>query len=305
MFKKYLLFLFIFPEIVHSYTLPAINLGLSSFLDGGPLRQVPGWYYQNLVQYYTTDRFLNNEGQLLVNPSPHFDYVANGFQAIYLSQKDFFGLGNVGFDLTLPVVLSAHIQKNSLGITKARAGCADLLFGVFAQALPKFRKDGSARYVHRFEMVVSLPTGKNNLPLTTINPGNGLVYINPYWAGTYYFSPRFCTSWRLHYLWCSTNHKTHIKPGDAVHLNFSLEHQVRPHFWLGMNGYFLQQIKDSTLAGIPILDARERVLGIGAGFLHSFERRYTFVIVGNLYFETLVKNRTQGIKAIFRILKHF
>lgn len=302
----FIFFLASFNTTIFAYTLPAINLGSSSFLDGGPLRQIPGWYGQSYTIFYTTHRFLDERGKLLLGiPSPRYNLLANTFQLTYLSHKDFFGLGNFGFDITLPVALYSRIEKNQLGITSSGSGIGDLVVGVYAQALPIMRANGDPFYVHRLEFVAIFPTGIDKRPLKGINPGSGVYYIDPYWAATLYFTPRFATSWRLHYLWASTHHTTHIKPGDAIHWNWTFEYAIKPNFWVGLNSYFLQQIKESTLFGIPIPHSKERVLGLGVGWLYSLERQYAFVLFGNLYFETLVRNRTQGIKFVFRVLKHF
>lgn len=304
--KIFLIFLiFSFCQSVDGYGLPALGLGSSSFLDGGPLRQIPGWYFQFYSQYYATHRFLDAQGKLLGGvPSPRFKEWNTAYQLIYLSQKDIFGLGNFGFDIALPVVGYARIQPNSLGITSSGGGLGDLIFGVFAQALPVFRGDRPL-YVHRFEFVVSIPTGKNKLPLKTINPGNGVAFIDPYWSATLYFTPEFSASWRVSYLWVSENHKIHLKAGDAIHGTFAIEYEILTRLFLGINGYFLEQIKDNKLNGVKIPDSRERVVGIGVGGLYSFARRFASVLLANLYWETDVRNRTQGFRFFLRYLRHF
>ena len=287
------------------YGQPLINLGASSFLDGGPLRQIPGWYFQWVTQDYHSHKFVNNKGiSLCGNSCPQFDTWLTTYQFIYLSQKDFMGLGNVGFDVTLPVTFYSKIRPNSLDITSSGAGVGDLALGVYAQALPTYR-NGRPVYVHRFEFVASFPTGKDKRPLNSLNPGNGVYYLNPYWAGTAYVTPQFSISWRLHYLWSSTHHTTHFKAGDAIHANFALEYQATPYLYLGINGYFLEQISDNRLLGTKIPGSREQVLGLGPGFLFALRRRLATVIISNLYFETAVRNRAQGIKFIFRYYTHF
>lgn len=299
------IFCIFFSQNISGYGLPSLGLGSSSFLDGGPLRQIPGWYFQFYSQYYTTHRFLDAEGKPLGGiPSPRYNGWTTAYQFIYLSPKDIFGLGNVGFDITIPIDFYSHIQANSLGITSSGSGVGDLGIGVYAQALPVFRGERPI-YVHRFEFVAVFPTGKNKLPFKTINPGNRVYFLDPYWSGTLYFTPEFSASWRLYYLWVSENHKIHLKAGDAIHGTYALEYQFTQQLFLGINGYFLQQIKDNRLNGIKIPDSRERVVGIGVGGLYSFARRFASVLIANLYWETDVRNRTQGFRFFLRYLRHF
>lgn len=307
--KNIVIFIFLFLSAqqmkIIGYGLPLINLGGSSFLDGGPLRQIPGYYFQFISQDYHAHDYKGPKGHSLCdNNCPDFNVWLITYQLIYLSTQDVLGLGNFGWDATLPVTFYSRIEDNILNFRSAGAGVGDLALGVYAQALPTYR-NGRPVYVHRFEFVASFPTGKDNRPIQGLSPGNGVFYMDPYWAGTAYFTPEFSASWRLHYLWVSEHHTTHFKAGDAIHANFALEYALRSRFYLGINGYYLEQIKDHKLFGQSIPNSRERALGIGGGFLYALKRRLSAVIIGNLYFETLVRNRAQGIKFVFRYYSHF
>lgn len=297
--------LLLVPTQSMGYGLPKINLGASSFLDGGPLRQIPGYYFQWVTQDYDTRNFTDARGDSLCGRRcPHFNEWANSFQIIYLSQTDVLGLGNFGWDATLPFVCYSKIDQNNLGITSSGGGVGDLALGAYVQSHPIFRGDRPL-YVQRLEFVASFPTGQDKRPERSINPGNGVFYINPYWAATLYFTPRFSATWRLHYLWVSEQHATHFKAGDAIHANFVLEYALWPRFYLGINGYFLKQIKENRLFGVDIPDSKEQVLALGGGFLYALKRRFAAVLIANLYFETLVRNRAKGMKFVFRYYRHF
>ena len=52
-------------HLMNGYFLPAVNLGSSNFLDGGPLRPRPGWYWTQYGEYYYTDTYLDACGKSL------------------------------------------------------------------------------------------------------------------------------------------------------------------------------------------------------------------------------------------------
>lgn len=291
------------PRIT-GYGLPGINLGLSNFLDGGPLRPRPGLYYQHFFVNYNTHKFLNADGKPLLGlPSPHYNEVSTIAAITYQADARVFK-ALPGISVSLPIVLSSTISHNTLCLTNSGSGVGDLVIGGFLQWSPGEYRE-KARFVQRLEFDVKFPTGKNKSPRKSINPGDNVFCLNPYWAFTFYFTPRWATSWRLYYLWCGTNHSTHFKAGDAFHTNATMEFQAKPDLWVGINTYFLYQLKDNRINGVKIPNSREQVFGVGPGFLYAVHENYDLIFFGNLYFETLVKNRPQGITAVLRLFKYF
>lgn len=286
----------------NSYHLPSVPLGLNNILDGGPLREADGWYLNVLSRYYHTHSFLNACGSCLGGvSSPLYDIWAVSAQGIYQSNKQILH-GNVGFAAALPLVLYSHIEPNTLGITDAGSGFGNLFLGTYIQWKPVMHRE-RALFVHRLEFDVSFPTGKNHAPCKSINPGTRFFYIDPYWAGTFFFTPKAAISWRLYYLWCATNPRTNIQGGDTIHGNYSAEINPLKNLWIAINGYFLRQLKDSKFCRQPIPNSREQVVAIGPGALYLFSP--DDILFGYLYFEKKVKNRTQGISWVLRFLKHF
>ena len=289
-------------SILVAYHLPTVNLGQSNILDGGPLRAKPGLYWKEYLHYYHADKFVDGNGHLLGGvSSPTYDSLVLITQFIYQLKEKTLG-GHMGFNFFLPCVVASHVEKNQLGITTSGSGLGDFLTGIYLQFDP-IKHNGKPIFMNRLEFDVSFPTGKNKQPCKTINPGNRVFFINPYWAATLHFTTDWAMSWRLHYVWSTKNTETNIQAGNALHLNYDMEYQVLPKLWLGVTGYFLQQLSDSKLSGQNIAQSRERVLGIGPGLLYTFPHEYR--LSSYLYFETLAKNRAEGIRFVIRVIKHF
>lgn len=298
---SFVFYLFAYSNLM-GYDLPSVDLGLSNILGGGPLRALPGFYWYQYFQYYQSNKFLDGHGKLFGGtPSPNFKTFVIIPALVYHSLYPIFG-GHLGFSAAIPLVLHSKAAHNILEINSNGTGFGDLTFGPYIQWLPFMYKERQL-FIHRFEFDVTLPIGKNKSK-KFFNPGDGFFYISPYWAGTLYLHEHLALSWRLYYIWSAQSHKTNIKAGDAIDLNFSMECElITTRLWLAICGYFVKQLKDSAKDGVKIPHSREQVLGIGPGFLYFVNKK--FDILGYLYWETLARNRTQGFNAVLRFIWRF
>lgn len=297
------LMLVFYASQVKAYTLPRINLGANNILDGGPIRPNPGFYWQENIQYYHSDKLLNSEGNILGGgASPTINIVTLLSQMVYQAKPSRILRGAFGGVVSLPIVLSSNISCNNLGISDAGSGVGNLALGGYLQ-FNSLSYKSRPLFVHRIELDVFLPVGTNKYPEKTTNPAAIMTYIDPYWAATLFVSEKLAASWRLHYLWCAKNKKTNIQPGGTFHMNYSLEYNIFPHCWASVCGYYLKQLKNSKLCGIDIPDSKERIFAVGPGALYIFPKEY--FLFGYVYFEKLARNRPQGIRALLRLIKHF
>lgn len=288
---------------VLGYGLPHLGLGFSSFLDGGPLRPSPGWYWLEYAQYYSTHKFLDAHGQPLGGVrSPKFTFWSLVSELIYQSERVGPLHGSLGATLVVPAVLTSHLESNVLGIRDSGAGVGNLILGLYIQWEAIFYHERPI-FVHRLEFNVSLPAGKNREPCFNINPGNDFYFINPYWAATLFLTERWSLAWRLNYVWSAKNPATGIQAGDALFLNYGLAYEVVPKFFIGANGYILGQVRDNTLHGERIPNTREQVVAIGPGAIYAPSKDLYFI--ADLYFERHARNRPQGINFIMRFIKNF
>jgi hypothetical protein len=296
--------------VAMAYDQPAVNLGLTSFLDGGP-PSGPGFYYTQYVQYYTADKFNDGNGDGIPLPDPELDVWVIAAQFIYQSNQDLMLGGKWGINLIIPYIsLDASYAFPGPFPEDNGAGLGDILVGPFLQWDPIMGKNGPI-FMHRIEFQMIFPTGEYDQN-KEINPGSNYFSFNPYWAGTLFFTPKWTLSTRIHYLWNAENGDPNrqygladnTQAGQAIHLNFATEYEIIPKILrLGINGYYFKQITDSQVDGNDIDNSKEQVLGIGPGLLwHITKDDHLFF---NTYFESMAENRTEGDRFNLRYVHHF
>lgn len=288
--------------------LPSVNLGFTSFLDGGPPAG-PGLYFQEYIQYYSAGTFRDQHGDKTPLLGSVEAWVSLN-QLIYQSDQAILLGGKWGMDVILPLV-SLDVHPGKVPVLSASSGVGDILIGPFIQWDPIMGPKGPI-FMHRIELENLVPSGSYNTN-RALNPGSNFYSFNPYWAGTFFILPEWTATCRVHYLWNAKNDDPNrtffpgasdTQAGQAMHINFASEYEALPkQLRLGVNGYYLKQFTNSEVDGHGIPNSREQVLGVGPGALYSFSQNDHLFF--NAYFETQAENRPEGVRVIGRWTHHF
>jgi hypothetical protein len=296
---------------VQAYDLPAVNLGATSFLDGGP-PSGPGLYFSQYIQYYTSDKFEDISDAAAADEN--LDAWISLSQFIYQSdQKLLFG-GKWGLNVIIPLAsLDYSSAQGDLGLLDNGSGLGDITVGPFLQWDPIMGSNGPI-FMHRIELQMIFPTGKYD-ENKELNPGSNFFSFNPYWAGTLFITPKWTVSTRIHYLLNADNNDPNrayknnmsandTRAGSAIHLNFTSAYEILPkRLRLGVNGYYLKQINDTQVNGVDVPNTKEEVFAIGPGAVYHFSKDAHLFI--NAYFETMAEHRPKGERVNVRLVYHF
>lgn len=280
-----------------------INLGFTNFLDGAS--PGPGWYLTEYLQIIQADDIKDSDGGTMIS-DVDLEAFVNLNQFVYQSNVNFLG-GNPGVDVIVPLI------GIDVDILREQDGIGDILVGPFIQwgDLANGPKMLFGRpFFSRFEFQVTAPTGENSNDYD-LNPGADVWTINPYYAFTYFITPKLSTSWRIHYLWSSENKNADlmggavedVQAGQAIHLNYAIAYQVTDFLRLGVAGYYLKQLENDEFDGHTASGTKEEVFAIGPGLVWHINKDLTFM--GAVNFESGAENRPEGVRSTLRLIWKF
>ncbi|MGE5188962.1 MAG: transporter [Gemmatimonadota bacterium] len=284
----------LFASPALAFNQPPLNLGLTDILDGA--LPGPGTYFTQYIQAYQADEFKDNDGND-ISGDPEAASVLAMNQFVHVYGHRILG-GHIGADVLLPVVAisgSGTFTTGGPDISSNPAWLGDLTVGPFLQWFDT--KLFGRPFLHRLELDVSMPTGQYD-ETKILNPGSNLWVIEPYYAFTWFLTPQFSTSWRIHYTYSTENDDTKVKPGQAFHFNYSFEYEVAKNWRAALAGYYLRQVSEDEVDGVKGSGTEEQVFGWGPAVHWIVTPNFSMGL--KTAFESAVENRPQGSRTTFR-----
>ena len=275
---------------------PAVNLGDTSFLDG---IGGPGGVIEEIGDGAHEGRIVDGSGSPIagagaVNSISQLTHVA------LLTHKRILG----GWYGTEVVAAAAHVNAGSTGQS---GGLGALTVSPFILQWSE-QKIGKVPIDQRVVFDFDLPVGAYTRS-SAVNIGANTFTVHPYYAITAFPAKRIETSWRVHYLWNSTNNSPPFttgaqstQAGQAIHFNATTAYNFGKHVWIGPNAYYLRQITDGRVNGVPLQNSPEQVGAVGPGMVWNSGKWFFYA---NSYHELGVKNRPEGDKLVLRVEKIF
>jgi len=289
-----------------AFNQPPLNLGLTDILDGA--LPGPGTYFTEYIQAYQSNKFKDKDGNRIPG-DPKVANVLSMNQFVHVYKHQLLG-GHIGADVLLPVVAisgSGSVGTPGPGVSTNPAVFGDLVIGPFLQWFDT--KLLGRPFLQRLELDVTLPTGQYDKKYL-INPGANIWTIEPYYAFTWFLTPQFSTSWRIHYTYNTKNDDpfappgvTEVRPGQAFHFNYSFEYELFKNFRGAVAGYYLKQItEDETNLGKGT-GTKEQVFAIGPAVHWIFSPNFSMGL--KTAWETSTENRPEGNRTTFRMTYKF
>jgi hypothetical protein len=273
---------------------PPVNLGDTTFLDAPA---GPGWVTEEIGDGAHDSTITDSAGNAVpgagaVNSISSLAHVA------WLAKKRILR-GWYGAEIVLS---AAHVNAGAAGDA---GGLGNTTVSPFILQWPEYRVHGMA-IDQRFTADFDLPTGQYSRN-SAVNINTNAFTVHPYYAVTVFPKKRIETSWRVHYLWNSTNNNPPISPGaqstqagQAIHFNATAAYNIYKGLWIGPNAYYLKQITDGKIDGVALPNSPEQVGAIGPGMVWNHK---TWFYYANAYQEFGTANRATGHKLVLRIEK--
>ncbi|PPT75202.1 phenol degradation protein meta [Xanthomonas arboricola pv. populi] len=280
-----------------------INLGGTSFLDGFG-SSTPGWTVIGYLRHYGFDAIKDARGDdAAAFRDPKVGVSVLLTQLIYVTPYRW-KRASLGFNAIVPLVNydTSFAADSPVQLRDNGFGMGDISFGPALQIDPVMR-NGRVLFFQRFAIDAFAPVGKFDRAVA-INQSTGFWSVAPHWAFTVQPSDNWEISMRLNYLYnFRTDRAGGVPPipgfrfrngqaGDLVWANLASSVKVGEQLRLGINGYYLQQLKDNRTNGQRVPDSKRMQFYLGPGL--SWRLDANNLLNFNVYLPVEVKNSVAG-----------
>lgn len=282
-----------------SVTLPPLDLGQTSFLDG---EAGPGGLLEIIGNGTAAGYFTDRKGQSL--PGTHKQWVSTLIvHPAYVSGVPLLG-GHLGVEFLFPFS-AVHLDVPGAPVT-TQGGVGDATISPFVQW-----SDGhlAGRPLSlRLALQVVAPTGTYS-PGRQVSTGGNAWQVSPYLAFTWRAADRWEVSGRAIYDWSGRNdhppaalNAGSSQAADQFALNLSASYAVAEHWRVGMAGYALRTLGAARVDGRGVSGSQQQAFALGPGFRWNSG---STSVIGTAYREFAAENRPEGFNAVLRLLQPF
>ncbi|MGE4266744.1 MAG: transporter [Deferribacterales bacterium] len=243
--KRILIILFLFLCAGYSFATEGGGQASANGPEGtmGGTLPPPGLYFINYVEYMSSDRFNNSDGDSVV-PGFKLKGFAETLRFVYVTKKQFLG-GNLGGQVIVPFV---HMNVKTAASEQDKTGMGDVEIGLFDSWHFK-------NWHFAFGPELFVPVGDYDED-DMVNIGRNYFTIEPVFAVTYLGDGGFEVSSKFMYDINTENKDTDYKSGQEFHFDAFAGYHTGP-YTVGINGYYYKQITDDELDGEKYLDGNK------------------------------------------------
>lgn len=273
--------------------------GTEGFMSGAI--PPPGFYYLNYLTNYSANALMDKNGDEIGDMD--LSATANVSRFVYTSPYKIFG-GYWGAQVVIPLVsLDVKLSFGPALINDGRqSGLGDIV-------IDPFLISWHSKNLHQVvAMDIILPTGAYSKPSATniqANIGRNYYTFEPIYAVTYISDGGWEASAKFMYDFNTENRDTNYKSGEEFHFDYTFAKHINKEWTVGVGGYYYKQITDDELNGESTnlsfqgKGNKGEALAVGPQVQYNYEN-LSFIFKYQI--ETMVKNRTQGNKAWFKLI---
>jgi len=245
----------------------------------------PGNYFINYVNYYSADKFKNNNGDTI--DGFNLKVAADVLRFIHVTDKKFLG-GFWAMHAFVPLVyMDVSLEPSFTGapvrLDDSRASLGDIIID------PVILSWHGANWHAATGVDIFIPTGNYN-KARLANVGRNYWTFEPIVAATFLPGAGFDISAKLMYDINTENSDTKYKSGQEFHADFAVGKKMGD-LTAGMAGYYYKQLTDDELNGNKIPAFRGQVAAFGPELKYDYKNMSLSL---KYLFETEVRNRPAG-----------